>query len=124
MCAQRDIPVILGGPYNSGILAGGSQGVPKFDYRAASESVIAHVRRIEDVCRRFDVALPAAALQFPLAHPQIAAVIPGIGSRAEALAARNHLSQPIPQAFWQALRNTGLLQGNAPLPMQDYERGA
>jgi D-threo-aldose 1-dehydrogenase len=123
MCAQRDIPVILGGPYNSGILAGGSQGAPKFDYRPASEPVIAQVRRIEDVCHRFDVALPSAALQFPLAHPQIAAVIPGIGSRAEALAARNHLNQPIPKAFWQALRNTCLLRGNAPLPMQDHERG-
>jgi D-threo-aldose 1-dehydrogenase len=91
VCAQRDIPVILGGPYNSGILASGSQAAPKFNYLPAPAPVIERVRKIEDVCRQFDVPLPAAALQFPLAHAQIAAVIPGIGNRAEALSAREHL---------------------------------
>jgi D-threo-aldose 1-dehydrogenase len=117
VCAQRDIPVILGGPYNSGILASGSQAAPKFNYLPAPAPVIERVRKIEDVCRQFAVPLPAAALQFPLAHPQIAAVIPGIGNRAEALSARAHLMQPIPKALWQALRDGGLLNGNAPLPV-------
>ena len=116
MCAQRDIPVILGGPYNSGILAGGSRGAPKFNYMPASEAIIEKVGYIEDICHRFDVPLASAALQFPLAHPQIAAVIPGISNRAEALAARGHLTRPIPKAFWQELRDARLLQGNAPLP--------
>jgi D-threo-aldose 1-dehydrogenase len=117
MCAQRDIPVILGGPYNSGILAGGSQGAPKFNYMPASEALIEKVGYIEGICHRFDVPLASAALQFPLLHPQIAAVIPGISNRAEALAARGHLTRPIPKAFWQELRDARLLQGNAPLPI-------
>jgi D-threo-aldose 1-dehydrogenase len=116
MCAQRDIPVILGGPYNSGILASGSQAAPKFNYLPAPPPVVERVRQIEDVCRQFDVPLPAAALQFPLAHPQIATVIPGIGNRAEGLSAREHLMRPIPKAFWQTLRGGGLLNENAPLP--------
>jgi D-threo-aldose 1-dehydrogenase len=61
--------------------------------------------------------LASAALQFPLVHPQIAAVVPGISNRAEALASRGHLTRPIPKAFWQELRDARLLQGNAPLPI-------
>jgi D-threo-aldose 1-dehydrogenase len=116
LCAERDIPVILGGPYNSGVLASGSKGSALFNYARASEATLAQVRVIEALCRDFGVALPAAALQFPLAHPQIVSVVPGLADRAEVQAARDLLATPIPNAFWRALHDQGLLPAAAPLP--------
>jgi D-threo-aldose 1-dehydrogenase len=116
LCTERDIPVILGGPYNSGVLASGSKSPGLFNYAQASEATLAQVRVIEALCRDFDVALPAAALQFPLAHPQIISVVPGLADRAEVQAARDLLATPIPNDFWRALRDQGLLPAAAPLP--------
>ncbi|MFP5394534.1 MAG: aldo/keto reductase, partial [Gammaproteobacteria bacterium] len=65
--------MVIGGPFNSGILAGAG----KFDYQDAPPAIVAKVAAIEAVCREFGVALPAAALQFPLAHPAVLSCIPG-----------------------------------------------
>jgi D-threo-aldose 1-dehydrogenase len=80
MCLRNGIGVILGGVYNTGILVTGVDDNPQYDYRPANDTVKARTRAIESVCRAFGVPMAAAALQFPLHHPAIATVIPGMGS--------------------------------------------
>jgi D-threo-aldose 1-dehydrogenase len=110
------IGVILGGPYNSGILAGDVPDGATHDYKPASSLLIEKARRIAAVCNRHGVKLAAAALQFPLAHPAIASVIPGALSVREVTENLALLRQPIPAALWQELRAEGLLPPAAPVP--------
>jgi len=117
-CIERDISVVIGGAYNSGILATGTRGrqTPLYDYRPAPSAVLDRVRRLETVCEEFAIPLAAAALQFPLAHPAVVSVIPGLGSVAEVEKTIELYRTPIPAAFWTRLRNMALLPANAPLP--------
>jgi len=116
LCVERDIGILVGGPFNSGILASGPvEGAP-YDYRAAPPEVLERVRRIDRLCRRHGVALAAAALQFPLAHPAISALIPGAISRAEVLQNADHLGATIPADFWAELKHERLLHPDAPVP--------
>jgi len=110
--------VIVGGPYNSGILAVGtrSQAPAHYNYEPAPPEVVARVARIEAVCERHSVPLAAAALQFPLAHPQVASVIPGIASVAQLSDTLRYYRTPIPARFWQDLQSQGLLREDAILP--------
>ncbi len=108
--------VIIGGPYNSGLLAGPVNDGATYDYAPAPPAVLERARRIEAVCRRHAVPLPAAALQFPLAHPAVCSVIPGALSRAEVEQNLAHLRHPIPAALWVELRKHGLLDPAAPVP--------
>jgi D-threo-aldose 1-dehydrogenase len=117
-CGRAGTSVVVGGPYNSGILATGTRhgGVLHYDYEIAPQTVVDRVRRLEGHCEQHAVPLAAAALQFPLAHPQVASVIPGLGSprhieRTVALYKMN-----IPNALWHALKNDGLLHADAPVP--------
>ena len=117
-CAQAGTAIVIGGPFNSGILAVGvkSGAAATFNYEAAPKAVIAKVAAIETVCEAHGVPLAAAALQFPLAHPLVASVIPGLDSpqRVEqALALHRH---PIPAALWADLKTKGLLRPDAPTP--------
>src|SRR3546814_9349150 len=84
LCAARGVRLVIGGPYNSGILAHGVKGPGPFhyEYRPAAPDIVARVAAIEALCEAHGVPLAAAALQFPLAHPQIASVIPGMNSAA------------------------------------------
>jgi len=120
LCARRGVAVVIGGPYNSGILATGAHpadgSAPYFNYAPAPADLVARVEAIEEVCAVYDVPLRAAALQFPLAHPVVASIIPGARTIAEfdqnfALATR-----AVPRAFWQALSDRGLIAPDAPLP--------
>ncbi|CRM43257.1 aldo/keto reductase [Pseudomonas fluorescens] len=109
----QHVEIVVGGPYSSGILAGGAH----FEYQQASPAIIANVERIKAIALAFGVSIKAAALQFSLAHPAVAAVIPGAsrpGRIAEDVAA---LSEQIPAAFWQALRDAQLISLRAPLPL-------
>jgi D-threo-aldose 1-dehydrogenase len=115
-CEQRGMGVILGGPYNSGILAGPVREGATYDYAVAPAAVVERARRIEAVCGRHGVPLPAAALQFPLAHPAVCAVIPGALSRGEVEQNLAHVRRPIPAALWAELRHEGLLDPAAPVP--------
>lgn len=117
LCARRNVSVIVGGPFNSGILAmDAAAGGATYDYRAAPRAIIERVERIAAVCRAFNVALPCAALQFPLAHPQIAAVIPGCSSPEQAQRVVAWFNTRIPVEFWDALRSADLLDRAAPVP--------
>jgi D-threo-aldose 1-dehydrogenase len=124
LCAARGVSLILGGPFNSGILAAGVKGAGPFhyNYEAAPPQIVARVARIEQLCDDFGVALAAAALQFPLAHPQISAVIPGMADPGQARQAAEWLRVNIPAAFWQALRDADLLHPAAPLPKGVMEK--
>ncbi len=118
LCARRGVRLIIGAPFNSGILAQGVRhgGPVHHDYGPAGADVIARVRRVEHMCDDHGVDLGAAALQFPLAHELVDTVIPGIGSPDHLAAALRWIDQPIPPAFWQALREQGLIDPRAPLP--------
>ncbi len=111
-CQQAGTSIVVGGPLNSGILAGRDT----WNYRAAPPEVVARVNAIHAVCDRHGVPLPAAALQFPLAHPAVAAIIPGPRDMAEFEANLALLRHPIPPALWQELRAAGLLHPAAPTP--------
>ena len=106
----------VGGPFNSGILATGPVDGAKYDYRDAPSDVLERARRIDEVCRRHGVAMATAALQFPLAHPAVATVIPGAMSRAEVLENVERMRTPVPAELWAELRDEGLLDEAAPVP--------
>lgn len=116
LCVQRNVGVILGGPLNSGVLATGARQGAKYDYNDAPAWVMNRVARIEAVCLRHGVPLAAAALQFPLAHPAIAAIIPGAVSQQEIQGNLTLMRHPIPTALWDELRSLGLLDPRAPTP--------
>ena len=117
-----NVAVVLGGPFNSGILATGAVPIAGqtayFDYGPASPSMISHVSALEAVCARHGVPLRAAALQFPAAHPAVAVVLAGARNETEVndlVAMRRHA---IPPGFWVELRERGLIAPAAPLPNQ------
>ena len=115
-CAANAISVIAGGPYNSGILASDLGESASYNYRAAPAAMLERARAIKAVCDRFDVPLKAAALQFILAHPAIAAVIPGAASIAEVDENVRMVEAPIPAALWTELKEAGFLDPDAPTP--------
>jgi D-threo-aldose 1-dehydrogenase len=110
MCASRDVGVIVGSPFASGILATGTRVAdPYYNYMPATPDVIDKVRRIEAVCAHHRVPLKAAAFQFPLRHPLVASVVSGAGSAAQAAENAGLLSVAIPESFWSDLKNEGLV---------------
>lgn len=116
VCERKGIGVVIGGPYNTGILVTGPVPGAKWDYDSAPAWALEKAGRLEAVCARHGVPLPAAALQFPLAHPAVASVIPGATSREEVLQGVAWMRWPIPAALWQELRAAGLIDPRAPLP--------
>ena len=116
ICERKHISVIVGGPYNSGILATGARPGATYNYVDASPAVLEKVAAIEAVCGRHDVPLRAAALQFPMAHPSVAAIIPGARSVVEVAENVRLLSLSIPDDFWKELQHLHLLPPEAPVP--------
>ncbi len=117
-CEARGVSILLGGAFNSGILAQGVEGDLKFNYGAAPPEVIERVARLEAVCRKHDVPLAAAALQFPRAHPAVATVLTGARSADELRENVASFERPIPAALWTALHDEGLLDPRAPVPKE------
>ncbi len=119
-CQRRGVIIVLGGPFNSGILATGAHprdgSTPHFNYAPAPPAIVERVAAIERVCGEFAVPLPAAALQFPLGHPAVTCVLPGARSAAEFDENLRHARYPIPARFWRALRDQHLINAHAPLP--------
>jgi D-threo-aldose 1-dehydrogenase len=116
ICAQRGISVVIGAPYASGILARGPQAGALYRYAPAAPEVIAKAQRISSVCRRHDVPLAAAALQFPLGHPSVVSVIPGPVAAEEVRQNLAWMHRDIPAALWAELEAEGLLRPDAPTP--------
>lgn len=115
-CARRGIAVVIGGPYNSGILAAGSAVAAKYDYADPQPGILDRVRRLEAVCSRHGTPLAAVALQFVLAHPAVVMAVPGMRSAAEVRANAAWLETPVPTALWDDLRSGGLLDDDVPTP--------
>jgi D-threo-aldose 1-dehydrogenase len=111
-CQAVGTSIVVGGPLNSGILAGRDT----WNYNPAPPEIVARVNAIAAICDSHRVPLAAAALQFPLAHPAVAAVIPGPRNVAEFDANIKLLEQPIPAGLWTDLRDAGLLHPEAPTP--------
>ena len=116
MCAERQISVIIGGPFNSGILATGAVDDAKFEYKAAPPHLMQRVKGIEAMCIRHGITLQAAALQFPLGHTAVASVIPGIRTTAELETNLEAVSMDVPTDFWTELKDRELIHPNAPTP--------
>jgi D-threo-aldose 1-dehydrogenase len=116
ICERKRVSVIIGGPYNSGILATAARPGATYNYLDALPEVMEKVAAIEAVCGRHHVPLQAAALQFPMAHPAVAAIIPGARSVAEVEENVRLMSLPIPNDFWEELRYLNLLPPEAPVP--------
>ncbi len=125
LCARRGASVILGGPFNSGILATGVKSADSasgrtplhYNYEPASQVIIDRVAQLESVCEEFAVPLAAAALQFPAAHPQICSVLAGLASDAQVQQSVIWMNTPIPHELWQRLRECELLHPAAPTPV-------
>jgi D-threo-aldose 1-dehydrogenase len=117
-CAQRGVGVIVGGVFNSGLLANPRPG-STFDYRPASPAMLGQARAIDAVCQRYGVPLSAAALQFPYRHPAVTSVLIGARSPAEVDAALAACEHPIPAQLWTALRDEGLLARHVPTLLEE-----
>jgi D-threo-aldose 1-dehydrogenase len=115
LCVARRIAIVLGGVYNSGILADPRPGAT-FDYSVAPRELVERAQRLQAVCARYCVPLKAAALQFPLAHPAVTCLLVGPRSVAELEENLALLRFDIPAALWDDLRAEGLLPHEAPTP--------
>jgi D-threo-aldose 1-dehydrogenase len=115
-CVKRNVSVILGGPYNSGILTGGVKPGATHDYVAAPPELIAKAQKIEAICERLGVPLGAAAMQFPLFHPAFCAVIPGAMSITEVKQNVERMSVKIPTELWSELKREKLIDPASPTP--------
>ncbi|MFV3308435.1 aldo/keto reductase [Pseudomonas sp. NY15181] len=109
---EQGVGIVVGGPYSSGVTAGGAH----FEYQKASPAVLAKLERIRAVARAHGVDVKAAALQFALAHPAVVAAIPGSTRPLHANEDHAALSAVIPAAFWNDLREQGLISAVAPAP--------
>ena len=112
---ERGIGIVLGGPYNSGILARGPSDDAQYNYANAPAEVIDRVRRINAACERHGVKMIEAALNFPLRHPSVVSVIPGGQSVTEVKSNRDILGKDIPEALWAELKSEGLMRSDAPV---------
>lgn len=116
LCAGKNIAIILGGPFNSGILATGvnqSSGPHYYNYEPAPHAIIDRVRKLEENCRSFSVNLAAAALQFPALNKQVACVLAGFANDAQVEQSVALINKKIPSAFWEQLQKQGLLTQSA-----------
>ncbi|MET0742849.1 MAG: aldo/keto reductase, partial [Microvirga sp.] len=121
-CAREGVSVVIGAPFNSGILARGAVEGATYNYEAPSSEIFARVKAIEDVCSSYGVPIAAAALQFPLTHPSVVSVIPGMSSLDQLRWNVERMQQPIPASLWSDLKARGLLDADAPTPSQEGAR--
>jgi D-threo-aldose 1-dehydrogenase len=112
MPAEHELAVVVGGPYSSGALVGG----PNFEYAPAPPEILDKVARIKKIADRYRISMKAAGLQFALANPVVAAVIPGASRPSRIAEDRAALAESIPADFWRELRSAGLVNPAAPLP--------
>ncbi|OYX43078.1 MAG: pyridoxal 4-dehydrogenase [Rhodobacterales bacterium 32-67-9] len=115
LCAVRGIGIVIGGPYNSGILATGARPGAFYNYDPAPPEILDRVARIEAVCARHGVRMVDAAFQFPLCHPSVVSVIPGGQRVAEVRANLEAATARVPAALWADLKAEGLMRSDAPV---------
>jgi D-threo-aldose 1-dehydrogenase len=116
LAQQKGIAVLLGGVFNSGILATGAVAGAKYNYQDAPPHILAKVAEIERVCAAHGVALPTAALHFALGHPAVASVVLGAQKPEEVEHNVAALASTVPSALWADLKAQHLLDTDAPVP--------
>ena len=114
LCEARGIGIVIGGPYNSGILATGAKPGAYYNYDPAPQDILDRVGRIEAVCADMGVRLVDAAFQFPLLHPSVVSVIPGGQGAAEMESNFEAARAEIPAEFWTRMKAEGLIRQDAP----------
>ncbi|WP_405922995.1 aldo/keto reductase [Streptomyces sp. NBC_00035] len=115
---ERGRSVVIGGAFNSGLLADPKPGAT-YNYAAAPTELLDRALRLKDIAERHGTTLRAAALAFPAAHPAVASVLVGARSPHEVRDCAEQFAAPVPAAFWQELRAEGLLPSDAPVPVQE-----
>ena len=115
LCEKRGMGIVLGGAYNSGILATGAINGAKYNYDPAPKHILDRVRKIEAVCKAHKVKLPEAALRFPVKHPSVVSLILGMVTPKEVSLNVKTLSAKIPKALWKDLKTQGLMHAGAPV---------
>ncbi|KOS25018.1 D-threo-aldose 1-dehydrogenase [Bacillus anthracis] len=110
---KHNMDIVVGGPYSSGVLAGGAH----FEYQKASPEIIAKVDKMKALADRHGISIKAAALQFSLANPAVAAVVPGASKPERIVEDQAALNTVIPAAFWEEMLEQKLVAVNAPLPI-------
>lgn len=116
LCEERGAAVVVGGGFNSGILATGATPGAKYNYAPAPPEIMARVAKIEAICAEYSVPLPAASLQFVVAHPAVPSFCAGTRTVQQLEQNLAWMQHPIPGPFWQALKAKGLLREDAPVP--------
>jgi D-threo-aldose 1-dehydrogenase len=116
LCEKRGIGILLGGPYNSGILATGPKPGAYYNYEPAPLAILERVKKIQAICKTHGVKLPEAALRFPLTHPSVVSVVPGAVGAAQVAQNVKTMSAKIPKALWKHLKAEGLIDQRAPTP--------
>jgi len=124
LCEQRNIGLVIATPYSGGILAVGPRPGVSYMYAEPSQEVAERAGRMQAICERHGVELAAAAIQFPLAHPLTACVIPGARSPEEARANARHARTPVPEDVWRLFKEEGLLPSDVPTPTPPSKGGA
>jgi D-threo-aldose 1-dehydrogenase len=115
-CAERGVAVVVGGAFNSGLLADPRPGA-RFDYVPAPPELVARASRLQEVCSRHGVPLRAAALAFPFGHPAVTSVLVGVRSVAELEEDVALYQRRVPGELWAELVATGLVGGHVPVPV-------
>ncbi len=116
LCQERDAGIILAAVFNSGILVTGGIEGAKHNYQDARPQILERVSHLDQVCHRHGVSMPAAALQFPLAHPSVTSVIPGAQERGQVDQIVAYFREEIPSALWEELKSEGFIRQDAPTP--------
>lgn len=124
LCEAKGMGVIIGGPFNSGILATGPRPDAWFNYAPAPVAIRERVAAIEKVCQAHQVALRDAALQFPLMHPAVVSVIPGGVTPQEVSGNAESMRRPIPDQLWSDLKGEGLIRADAPITSKGVDKDA
>jgi D-threo-aldose 1-dehydrogenase len=116
-CAAMGVRVIVGGPFNSGLLVETAPAEDlHYDYGAAPQALVDKAKALRRTCEAHRAPLPAAALRFPLAHPAVACVLPGLSDPGQVGQALDWRAREILATLWPALRKAGLIVADAPLP--------
>lgn len=116
LCVERGIGIVIGGAYNSGILASGAKPGAFYNYDPAPQHILDRVAGIEKICNRHGIKLVEAALRFPLVHPAVVTVIPGASRPEEVALNMRTLAATIPAALWADLKAEGFIRSEAPVP--------
>jgi D-threo-aldose 1-dehydrogenase len=115
LAEARGIGMVIGAPYNSGVLATGPRPGAFYKYEPAPQWVLDRVGRMQAICEGFGVRLVDAAFQFPLRHPAVVSVIPGGQALAEVESNARAARAEIPSELWAALKSEGLVRPDAPV---------